>query len=146
MTDGCVRSLYNSSWKFLQLAAGQLLSGQPVRYGKSRRYDPSITYKITHARSLYSSHPGGPPYWASQPYSLRPHWSAGKRFFFLKLPGEGSRSALKISGGTKIIVRTTWRLVLIGAEPKMGGGRGGGMILIVKNAALQGAPLSMLSL
>jgi hypothetical protein len=29
---------YNSSWKFHQLAAGQFLSGQPVRYGKGRRY------------------------------------------------------------------------------------------------------------
>jgi hypothetical protein len=34
--------LYNSSWKFLQLVAWQPLSGQPVRYGKGRRYGPSI--------------------------------------------------------------------------------------------------------
>jgi hypothetical protein len=27
---------YNSSWEFHQLAAGQLLSGQPVRFGKER--------------------------------------------------------------------------------------------------------------
>jgi hypothetical protein len=46
MTDGCVYLLYNRSWKFRQLGAGQLLSGQPVRYGKYRRYSPSITYKI----------------------------------------------------------------------------------------------------
>jgi hypothetical protein len=66
MTDGCVHLLYNISWKFLQLAAGQLLSGQPVRYGgKGKRYGPSITYKITPAGSLSSSPPGGPPFWAS---------------------------------------------------------------------------------
>ncbi len=39
MTDGCVHLLYNSSWKFNQLAAGQLLSGQPVRYGKAGSMD-----------------------------------------------------------------------------------------------------------
>ncbi len=44
-----VHLLYNSSWKFRELAAGQLLSGQPVRYGKGRRYGPSITNKITPA-------------------------------------------------------------------------------------------------
>ncbi len=44
--DGCLCTylLYNSSWKFHPLAAGQLLSGQPVRYWKERRYGP---YKIT---------------------------------------------------------------------------------------------------
>jgi hypothetical protein len=77
MTDGCVHLLYNSSWKFHQLAAGQLLSGQPVRYGKGSRYGPSITNKITPAGSLSPSQPGGPPCWASSltfgligPYSL----------------------------------------------------------------------------
>ncbi len=41
MTDGCVNLctftyyIHNSSWKFHQLAAGQLLSGQPERYGKA---------------------------------------------------------------------------------------------------------------
>jgi hypothetical protein len=35
---------YSSSWKFHQLAAGQLLSGQPVLYGKGRQYGLSITY------------------------------------------------------------------------------------------------------
>ena len=58
-------SLYNSSWKFHGLAAGQLLSGQPLQYGKGRRYGPSITYNITPAGSLSSSQPGGPPCWAS---------------------------------------------------------------------------------
>jgi hypothetical protein len=41
MTDGCVhlqQLVVYSSWKFHQLAAGQPLSGQPVRYGKGRRY------------------------------------------------------------------------------------------------------------
>ncbi len=54
-----------TSWKFHQLAAGQLLSGQPVQYGKGRWCGPSITYKITPAGSLSSSLPGGPPCWAS---------------------------------------------------------------------------------
>jgi hypothetical protein len=54
---------YNSSWKFHQLAAEQLLSGQPVRYGKGGREGPSIIYKIAPAGSLSSSQPGGPPYW-----------------------------------------------------------------------------------
>ncbi len=65
MTDGCVNLLYNSGWKFHQLAAGQLaagqlLSGQPLQYGKDRWYGPSTAYnyKITPARSL-----SGPPCW-----------------------------------------------------------------------------------
>jgi hypothetical protein len=33
-----VHLLYYSSFKFHQLAAGQFLSGQPVRYGKGRQY------------------------------------------------------------------------------------------------------------
>jgi hypothetical protein len=65
MTDGCVHLLFNSSWKVYQLAAGQLLSGQQVRYGKGRRYGPSITYKITPAGSLSSSQPGVSPCWAN---------------------------------------------------------------------------------
>jgi hypothetical protein len=65
MTDGCVHLLYNSSWEFHQLAAGQLLSTQPVHYGKDRRYGPSLTCKITPAGSLSSSQPGGPPCWAN---------------------------------------------------------------------------------
>jgi hypothetical protein len=35
MTDGCVHLLYYRSWKFRQLTAGQLLTGQPVRFGKA---------------------------------------------------------------------------------------------------------------
>ncbi len=49
----------------VSLQPGHLLSGQPVWYRKGRRYGPSITYKITHAGSLSSSHPGGLPCWAS---------------------------------------------------------------------------------
>ncbi len=55
--DGCVHLLYKSSWKFHQHAAGQLLSGQTVRYEKSRLYIPYSTYKITPAGSLSSSLP-----------------------------------------------------------------------------------------
>jgi hypothetical protein len=60
-----VHLLYNSSWKFHQLAARQLMSGQQVRYGKGRGYGTSITYKITPARSLSSLKPDGPPCWVS---------------------------------------------------------------------------------
>jgi hypothetical protein len=45
----CVHLLYNSSWKFHQLAAGQLLLGQQVRYTEKACHGPSIQ-------------PGGPPY------------------------------------------------------------------------------------
>jgi hypothetical protein len=48
-----------------EFEAGQLLSGQPVRYRKGRRYGPSIMNKITPAGSLSSSQPGGPPCWTS---------------------------------------------------------------------------------
>ncbi len=58
MTVFCVHLLYSSSWKCHQLVVRQLLSGQLVRYGKGRRYDPSITYNITAAGSLSSSQPG----------------------------------------------------------------------------------------
>ncbi len=51
--------------KFHQLAAGQLLSGQPVQYGKGWQYGPSITYKTTPALQGHSPQPGGPPCWAS---------------------------------------------------------------------------------
>jgi hypothetical protein len=45
ITGGYVHLLYNSSWKFHQLAARLLMSGQQVRYGKGRGYGTSITYK-----------------------------------------------------------------------------------------------------
>jgi hypothetical protein len=40
-----VTTVNNNSWKFHQDAAGQLLSGQPVLYGKVREYGTSITHK-----------------------------------------------------------------------------------------------------
>jgi hypothetical protein len=39
MTDGCVHLLYNSSWKLIQLAAWQLLSGN--RYGTEKAGGPA---------------------------------------------------------------------------------------------------------
>jgi len=60
-----VTTVNNNSWKFHQDAAGQLLSGQPVLYGKVREYGTSITHKITPTGSLSSSQPGGQPCWAS---------------------------------------------------------------------------------
>ncbi len=55
MTDGCVHLLYNSSWKFYQLAAGQLLPGQTVRYGKAGGMDRPSRTKSHPAGSLSSS-------------------------------------------------------------------------------------------
>ena len=81
--DGCVHLLYNSSWIFHLLAAEQLLSGQPVQYGKGRRYGLSITFKITPAGSLSSSLPGGPP---CRDSPLRPHWPYPR-----KQPASGRR-------------------------------------------------------
>ncbi len=48
-----------------QLAAVQLLSGQPVRQGEGRQSACPSLYKITPAGSLSSSQPGGPPCWTS---------------------------------------------------------------------------------
>ncbi len=62
---GCVHLLYVFSWKFQQLVAAQLRSGQPIRYGKGRWYGSSSTYKITPAVSFSSSQPGEPPFWTS---------------------------------------------------------------------------------
>jgi hypothetical protein len=70
IVDGFVHLLYNSSWKFHHLAVGQLLSGQPVRYG------PSFMHKITPAWLLFSSQPSGPPCWAS-PLAFCPIWGRG---------------------------------------------------------------------
>ncbi len=73
MTDGCVHLLYNNSWKFHQLAAMQLLSGQPVRYGKGRWYCPSITYK-NHTCRVTLLQPARRAVVLGQSSSLRPHW------------------------------------------------------------------------
>ncbi len=61
MTDGCVHLLYNSSWKFRQLTAGQLLSGQPVLYWKGRRYGHHFSYTCW----ITLLQQGGPPCWTS---------------------------------------------------------------------------------
>ncbi len=63
MTDGCVHSLKNSSWKCHQIAAGQLLLGQPVR--KRQAVRPVHHVQNHTGRVLSSSQPGGPPCWAS---------------------------------------------------------------------------------
>jgi hypothetical protein len=87
----CTYVQYYSSWKFHQLAAGQLLSGQPVRYGKERRYGPSITYKITPAGSLsYPARQAGSrvePASSLQPHccnSPPPHTCCGVRYKLCK--------------------------------------------------------------
>ncbi len=71
MTDGCVHLLFNSSWKFHQLAAGQL---QGNRYGKEKVGDtarPPRTKSHLPGHSPPASKAGrrvGPAL-----YSLRPH-------------------------------------------------------------------------
>ncbi len=45
MTDGCVDLQHNNSWKCHQLAAGQLLSGQP-RYGMDKAHCNDAMPKI----------------------------------------------------------------------------------------------------
>jgi hypothetical protein len=77
--DRCVHLLYNSSWKFYQLAAGQLLSGQPVRYGTTKAGGmarPSYIHTKPHllGHSLPASHAGRRVGVLCQPSSLRPHW------------------------------------------------------------------------
>jgi hypothetical protein len=57
MTDSSVTAAGNS----ISSQLGNLLSGQPVRYEKGKRYGRFITP----AGSLSSSQPGGPPCWAS---------------------------------------------------------------------------------
>jgi hypothetical protein len=75
MTDGCAHLLYHSSG-FHQLAAGQPLSGQPVRHGKaSGMARPSRTKAPPPCRvALYQ--PARRPAALDQPSSLRPHWSS----------------------------------------------------------------------
>ncbi len=65
MTDDCVHLLHNSTWKFHQLAARKLLSGKPVRYGKGRRYGPTITRTKSHL-------PGHSPPASHSGYRFRP--------------------------------------------------------------------------
>jgi hypothetical protein len=48
MAVGYVHLLNNSSWKFLPLAAEQLLSGELVRYEKSRRYIRPVHHSQNH--------------------------------------------------------------------------------------------------
>jgi hypothetical protein len=63
MTDDCVHLLYNSSWKWLQHAAWQPLSGQPVRYGKGK-----------HTCCVTLLQPARQTAVLDQPSSIRPHW------------------------------------------------------------------------
>jgi hypothetical protein len=75
LTDGCVHLLYNnSSWKFYQFAARQLLSRQPcstVRKRQAVRPVHHVQYHTCRVTLLL------PARWAAvfgQPSSLRPHW------------------------------------------------------------------------
>jgi hypothetical protein len=63
---GCVHLLYNSGWKFHQLAAGQLLSGHPVHYGRAGGMAfLSRTKSHLLGHSPPCSQPGRPPCWDS---------------------------------------------------------------------------------
>ncbi len=54
MTDGCVHLLNNSSWKFHQLADGQLPSGQPLHvYGAEKA---GSTARLSHTKSHLPGH------------------------------------------------------------------------------------------
>ena len=68
MTDGCVRLLYNGSWKFRQLAAGRLLSGQPVRYVWKRQ----AVWPVHHTCRVTLLQPARRAAVLGQPSSLRP--------------------------------------------------------------------------
>ncbi len=50
VTDGCVHLLYNSSWKCHPLAAGQLQSGQTIRY--ARQAVRPVHYSTNHTRRV----------------------------------------------------------------------------------------------
>jgi hypothetical protein len=68
-----VHLLYNRSWKFHQLAAGQLLSGQPVWYVKGRRKRP-VHYVKNHTCRVTLLQPARRAAVIGQPSSLWPHW------------------------------------------------------------------------
>jgi len=53
---------------------GSSCQGKTVRYGKGRRYGPSITYKITPARSLSPPQASQVCRCVGPASSLRPHW------------------------------------------------------------------------
>jgi hypothetical protein len=65
--NGCIAWIYYKTGAGNSIGSQLGSSCQCNRYGteKCRRYGPSITHKITPAGSLYSSQPGGPPWWAS---------------------------------------------------------------------------------
>ncbi len=74
MTNGCVPLLYNNSWKFHHFAAGQLLSGQPVRYGKAAgTARPSHTKSHLQCR-VNLRQPARRAAVLDQPSSLRHNW------------------------------------------------------------------------
>ncbi len=74
ITDGCVLLIYKRSWKFHQLAAGQLLSEQPVRYGKVSRSVRPVHRVQNHACLATFLQPARRAAVLDQPSSLRPHW------------------------------------------------------------------------
>ncbi len=71
--SGCVHLLYNSSIKIHQLAARQLLSGQPVRYGKGGRSRP-VHHVQNHTCRVTLLQPARRAAVLGQPSSLWPHW------------------------------------------------------------------------
>ncbi len=59
MTDDCLHLLYSSSWTFYHLAAGQLLLGQPVRYGKGRLWAIRPVHQVK--KNTHTHQPGHSP-------------------------------------------------------------------------------------
>jgi hypothetical protein len=75
MMYDCEHLLHKSSMKFHQLAAGQLLSGQPVRYGNGRR--PWTVHHVqNHTCWVTLLKPARRAALLDQPSNLRPHWLA----------------------------------------------------------------------
>ncbi len=66
--------LYNSRWKLRQLAAGKLLSGQPVRYQKGRRYCHVVHLIQNHTCRVSFLQSARRAAVLGQPSSLRPHF------------------------------------------------------------------------
>jgi hypothetical protein len=73
MTDGCVHLLYNSSWKFHQLAAGQLLSGQSGTVRKRQAVRPGHHVQ-SHTCRVTLLQPARRAAVLGQPSSYGPHW------------------------------------------------------------------------
>ncbi len=78
LKDGCVHLTLNSSWKFHQLAAGQLLSGQPVLFRQAGVTNQ--TCRVT----LFQ--PARKAAVLGQPSRLRPHCFRTHSYIYVTRP------------------------------------------------------------